>query len=254
MSYILKLHQAEVHLECLEQDVKRRIEMVPYSFPLDLDFPAGEGVCYLKVNVPIPETWAPMIGDILFNLRSALDHLAFSLAMKGGNGNLTDRQIRESCFPAWTVKPSGHDRRRTIGAIAPRAQVAISRLQPYREGTPQDHFLHVLTYLNNIDKHRTLHVASTSIGAMLISGGGVEVFDIEPAETAFINDGDVVARFKFDKSAGPRPENPHIRVDIYMGECFTDLPTPGRVPVDQGLRHILNWIRAKVLPPLEPFL
>ena len=128
----------------------------------------------LKATVtPVPiEPFSLIVGDIVHNLRCALDHLAFSLAVPGQRpNNLSNDVAQDSQFPI----VGDEDRKGNIGRGAvmfrnqtfrirgmdPRAQTIIEELQPYKDGADfVRHPLWWLHYISNVDKHRFVPVVS----------------------------------------------------------------------------------------------
>lgn len=51
----------------------------------------------VRVREPIPEDWPLMVGDVLTNLRAALDHSVYGHAES--RNQLTDKQRKALCFP-----------------------------------------------------------------------------------------------------------------------------------------------------------
>jgi hypothetical protein len=118
----------------------------------------------ISVQPPRPRFFT-LVGDVLHELRSALDQLANELVRQAGNdaGENTVGEIN-------TVPPTPHKRGDKRGKPGPlgihgkvseRAYEIIEGSQPYRYldfgGDPNLHPLRVLHELNVIDKHR--HVA-----------------------------------------------------------------------------------------------
>jgi len=93
-------------------------------------------------------------GDVLHNLRSALDHTVYQLALVR-NPKTSLKRLRETCFPigkdVHTYKSIAGGK--VKGVIEPRAMHFIDGLKPYKGGNDS---LWLLTELNNIDKHRRL--------------------------------------------------------------------------------------------------
>lgn len=256
MSHRSKLGRAEEHLERLEQSVKRWKDSNPYSFPSSLDLQTREKVVYLKLEKPFPEEWSLMAGDVLFNMRAALDHLAFALNVKGkAPVALSEGEIRSSQFPIYGDKvPSTSKLDSLIGCMDSVARTIIEDLQPYKHTDYREHFLWALSVLNNVDKHRTLHVAATAKRKLRITGvRNLHVGHIVSPDE-FLNDGSELARFGVMSAQDPTVDG-EVSMEWDMLECWPmDMPPGAIIPVDQGLRFILERIRAAVLPPLEPFL
>ena len=108
---------------------------------------------------PPPLRLAVLFGDALHNMRSALDHLARLMVIANG-GTPLDRPPGATMFPIHLQEPK---RPITINpGIGEKARGVLTSLQPYHQDQPQDHPLWRLSELNNIDKHRLLHVTSLS--------------------------------------------------------------------------------------------
>lgn len=92
-------------------------------------------------------------GDVVVNLRGALDHLAYQLA-KVHRPRITIRQERDISFPICKNLPSYEQARKTvIKLVGPRAIKLIDALKPYKGGNEA---LFRLNELNNINKHKLL--------------------------------------------------------------------------------------------------
>ena len=108
---------------------------------------------------PVIEMTLPVIpfdalagaGDIIQNLRSALDHLAFQLFTVGSPGKLPSNRL---CFPiSKSADIYEAEKGRKVEGMREDAKKAIDALQPYKGGNPMLWMLHEL---NNIDKHNFL--------------------------------------------------------------------------------------------------
>ena len=90
-------------------------------------------------------------GDIVHNLRSALDHLAWQLVCVGTPGMEPTRQVG---FPiAIDADTYNTEKTAKVNGMSEDAKEKIDRLQPYKGG---DDNLWRIHELDNIDKHRTL--------------------------------------------------------------------------------------------------
>lgn len=152
-----KFARANEHLKRLETDTHAFLKAEPYEF-----VPEREGdyaLVRVKVKREIPLSLAVTLGDVFYNLRSALDHLTYALA------ELNGKPPRGTEFPIFKDKgkffrtgPGGGLYK--IRGLKPEHRTAIQALQPYKAG--RDAIvqpLWVLHELANADKHRTLHMA-----------------------------------------------------------------------------------------------
>jgi hypothetical protein len=92
-------------------------------------------------------------GDIIQNLRSSLDHLAYQLVMVGTN-DAGPKHVRRIQFPiaedfgAYETRKAGQ-----VEGMRDDAKLAIDAVKPYKDGNDNLWRIHEL---NNIDKHRCL--------------------------------------------------------------------------------------------------
>jgi hypothetical protein len=109
----------------------------------------------VKFDPIIPRDYAIIAGDILNNLQSALDHLAWRLCVLGV-GTVPKERIHQVHFPV--AGSSGDYPSRVKGTIEGLAKAdaieAIRLIEPYKGGKGE--LLWVLAKLNGTDKHRLL--------------------------------------------------------------------------------------------------
>ena len=119
----------------------------------------------------VPVEWSVTLGEILHNLRSALDHLVWQLVLANGQ-----TPGRHSAFPIATDSRSWKKTKDTLlKGIRPRHVAMIEYLQPYTVGMdlPFDvRMLEAIRDLSNIEKHRHLVVA-------VIASDGIEENNFE---------------------------------------------------------------------------
>lgn len=153
---------------------------------------------------PVDPALPLAIGDCLHNLRSALDHLAFQLAVL--NGKAVEAETKIS-FPVCLTDADfkGLIRKKVAPFIGGKALAAIERLQPYQTGNLRENdILWVLSQLDIIDKHRLLVVVARHlrpIGFTAINPDG-DVFDRVLPETSWkpMEDGAEILRFDLSKA------------------------------------------------------
>jgi hypothetical protein len=158
-----KIARARGHLDFLKADFARFAGGQPYTILKQLDAQTGDTTVVYD-PVPLPPCWPLIIGEFLYNLRSALDHLVYDL----------QGPIEKSEFPIFLERhkfflPGKKGEYSTVsgmykirGIQQARVQRFIELVQPYngpKHGVaPEFHALWGLHRLNNIDKHRTLHL------------------------------------------------------------------------------------------------
>jgi hypothetical protein len=261
----LKLERAVQHLKSLEADIKQWLGEHPYFVVSKFDPERGEHSVWIRPEGDPPAELSLIIGDCLHNLRSALDSLAYDLARTYARKALPPTVAEKSEFPIF-IDPDKFEewRERKIGAIDPRAQADIERLQPYHEqesfrslisvmarAHPEAyHPLWLLHKLSNIDKHRERHL--TLFGPYAVMFGGDNAEFAEPIiRDAVSIEGDA-------KVFSYRPTDPSREVDAHfsfaLDVAFQKGPPAFGEPVPRVLWRIYAFITRDVLPVLTPYL
>jgi hypothetical protein len=147
----VKIERAKKHLYYLETSLisyrgKRKTEFIkqenrqPGTLPI------------IEMNLPvIPFDALAAAGDVIQNLRSALDHLAFQLFTVGSPGKFPSTRF---CFPICKSHEAYEVEKGTkVKGMREDAKKAIDNLKPYKGGNDDLWLLH---QLNNVDKHNFL--------------------------------------------------------------------------------------------------
>ncbi len=170
-----KLTRAECQIEILQQKIgdiwppRKAWPVQPKADRAGLEYRF-----YLGELPSIEPDWALIVGEIMFDLRSALDHLVFQLHVRRYAGRTIPAKVeRSSQFPIF-YSPSDFAKRGAwrIENLGERERRAIRWLQPHI--TQRDkwwwvrHSLEDLDTFHNIDKHRKLHLVTSAHNAVVI--------------------------------------------------------------------------------------
>lgn len=114
----------------------------------------------LTENIPLG--WLAVIGDAVHNARTALDHIAYDIAVPNG-GNPT-----KTMFPFALYRDELDDviRRYTLNLASPKDLAVIRESRPWKRGNATLWRLHELDIL---DKHRGL---LPCVGSLSVEGAG----------------------------------------------------------------------------------
>jgi hypothetical protein len=180
--------------------------------------------------------WGPIIGDCLHNAASALDQLAYQLAILH-SGRLPSALARDTHFPIYGSSREFWANLRKLQGIGPDLMGPMERLQPYHgvDG-PNRHWLMILKRLSNSDKHRMLRTACYRFGGTADYKPDSLIETIFP--TGPLKLGAELARFVFEP---PDPEmNVGPRFSVHI--AFKDTPVADGVDI----RTVLNTICIRV--------
>ncbi|MGA2571087.1 MAG: hypothetical protein ABSF23_11265 [Terracidiphilus sp.] len=226
----VKIERAEKHLDELEAAI---LSLGQATFKLiSLDSQPETGKPFLNarpLNV-YPPAIPAIAGDVIHNLRSALDHLAFHLVMVGVTfGETPPEKWEDIQFPImYSLKGYEGRKGRHIQGARREAIEAIDALKPYKGGNEA---LWLLRRLDNTDKHSFLW----PIGENVIVGG-VSLKAYEPYFTSL--------------------DDPKDNQDVNLASEETLIePAVGRanalLPTLHKLTHLVSNIVTGFLPLLQ---
>jgi hypothetical protein len=207
----------------------------------------GNGKKVVELTEPPPIGISVIAGEVIYQLRSALDHIFFALVRQSCPGRNVPDDIRASCKFPLRSKPPGDPLNRppiprasfkNMDGIPDEAFRIIERLQPYNKKDHGHDLLAMLRTFSNIDKHRHLNttvmwidrrhtlkgeggLVSTVVHMMLKTGDELyEPMHLNDLDKSAIEVNDeYVVRVAFDEPEYGPPQTAPIEAVIY------ELPT-----------------------------
>lgn len=188
---------------------------------------------------PMPLVWAVVLGEVIHNLRSALDHTIFQLTY-----DYFGQELEATGFPilqaaSWDSRKPKHVAADNPAGYSPGCAMYqirgvgsgvveyIKRLQPYSSQQPQASALVALQLLSNQDKHRLIHFWGLQLvekGTDLRIEGGDRAHSIKLA-TGVLHHGDVAITTTADGPSVKGQLNGRLKTNVAF-ENPAD-PTPG---------------------------
>lgn len=251
-----KVDRAQEHIDALkamlgtyfdEHVQGARVDITPHTKNL-------AGIHY-RNQVPLDHLGKQgvVIGDVIHNLRSGLDHLAWELVKANGGSPTKDTK-----FPILEVEPTpdryGHTRPPSIsGNVDPAALSIIESAQPYRHPVGPD--FEPLLWLHNLwnqDKHRALLVTPLHIERLDIAAATDTYQQTVPGTMRLIMKGEDRAELGFV------PDDPDMKVQLLLRMAVC-LPTeltggPGPLPVFEALNLMAGRVKTLALVALAVFI
>lgn len=196
----VKIKRAKKHLAELEAAAETYRDSYTHVAVTEENPKFAQGEPNLRKLPIIHFDMLAIAGDVLQNLRSALDHVMYNLALVA-DPNASDTVLGEISFPIGKSLESYKSLagRKVERLVEPRAMEFINKLQPYRGGNDALWRLHET---NNIDKHRRLIAIGTDI---LCDGDGFDGYywlkdDNPPFESVDLSERDKNAEITGFKS------------------------------------------------------
>lgn len=109
-SIYLKIEHAEKHLVALTASIQDFVDDDPCTTVLRRHELTGEWVLYVTSLKVVPVEISLIAGDVVSNLRSALDYTAWRLVMNGG----TYKPCSSTAFPISKHPPSNNQERHSF--------------------------------------------------------------------------------------------------------------------------------------------
>jgi hypothetical protein len=251
-----KLLRADEHLEALRQFFQDHFTNEPCDLRADIYVDPKPGV-HIHGRIQPPSIHgAAIIGDVIQNLRMALEYLICRLVERECSGRLTADELRDvlgsTYFPMLTKVPT-LNKAGIPGAlsVAPYVSAAalqiIEEVQPFVLGKDADiHPLARLAAMSNQDKHQAIHATPMRADSIhevtaVVPSTGRFVFDKwldEGVELKLVADGDVT-----------------VNGTLTVRVAFEDSPPfANRSPVFHRLLEIRQYVRDDVCARLVPLI
>lgn len=167
---------------------------------------------------PPAREWGPIIGDIVHNLRSALDNMVYALASfrEGPAPDPVEGKWARLAFPVRRTDAEWRSiRSDRLWALDDTEADAIRGLQPFSTGqeSPEREPLMILEALWNIDKHRHLHLVGATFEL-------ADVISVRPFDSA----PDIPLKVISQRAAGPLKDRTEIARLEQVGPPWTNMP------------------------------
>lgn len=159
-----KLTRAQDHVEDLRRSILESCggEAPPRVLSMRREFdPQNNLVLWVAESLPeIGDDWGLIVGDAIHNMRCALDHLWWQLAIDHLGRKPTEDEAREIMFPILPhLTPEKFRKHRYLKYVCAEAAEKAERFQRYDASEDQRLLLTILATLSNRDKHREIHPA-----------------------------------------------------------------------------------------------
>jgi hypothetical protein len=250
----LKLGRVPKYIDAIEASIRTYAAGATHEFVTDAD---GKQ----KINIisqPPPEI-SVLSGEVVYQIRSALDHLVFDLVKLNPGVVSIDPLWDEHCeFPLWISAPRGatppldqNHFKRCLPGISAQAFEFIESMQPYYPSGAPNTWFRFLAKLSNIDKHRHLNLTTTRIRknelVSLDSGAGHGSFAVLDHGT------ELEAIIGNDYPMGRAVEVKRSFAPLVTFDEST-LGAASSLPVEYVLQQCAYTVNSMIVPAFEKFI
>jgi hypothetical protein len=239
----MKTDRAGEHLQRLQEALASYRASKPYTVTEYDDVKRGLYVFRIMMNRS-PNIIPLTIGEFAYNLRSALDQLAWQLALLSGRLPSRDTQ-----FPIHRDRDAkSEDRFRRLTWDMPcEAVKVIQTLQPYQRGAAfGTHPLWQLNQLCNLDKHCTMAINSDSL-SIQTTGPPVDLFrrDLDDGSQVGV---ELAVPLAAKGKVGVEPE----LTETIFGRPIDEPGDPFEL-TEENIAEMHRFVRDELIPAFYPF-
>lgn len=258
-SYIAKVGRAKQHLIELEAAIDRYTNTKPYTVRKRIEGKKKAKVWRLAFTSDPADTDIPIIAaDVIYNLRSSLDHLMSALVVK------KDRS--SAIFPiyfqgVWETPPPGEDEQRKklrarwasdTKSVRGEALAFLKRAQPPDDGgrdVEEAYLLRVLNRWSNRDRHEKLPVVAPGLAGMMAKitrgDGTIQTgLGMPQGERPFFKDHARLAQVPKDAVNVEVAGVPAIAIGVGGTERHLEIP--------EHLQFTIQMVENEIIPKLSP--
>lgn len=207
----LKIARAKQQVREVLATYKQFMAQDPYKVTAKRDEEGRPQYYLVDITPDLPVVISAVVGDILHNLRGALDHVAYQLWLRGG-GQGDGKHVYFPIFDS--AEKFAHASPGKVQGMTQAAIDAISALKPYKGGNDALWRLHALDI---IDKHRLL----VTVGSLFRS------VDVGPTLRRFAKEAAAVLGV-------PEDEIPTIRMPLIPADNLCPLKKGDVLYIDQA--------------------
>lgn len=244
-----RLDRAEEHYKSFGQIWADYLSQRPHALDRSVE-DDGTVVARLRRVVPLPVELSVVFGELLYELRAALDNCLYAVAVLVSGQNPPPNAARLE----WPIRETSADwssqssRYRDLPSTITEALEAV---QPYRAELPGWNSLRILHDLARIDRHRTPHGLGLYLAHLRLGIDPELVEVVNAGAPGIIEEGDEIMRVRVAEGVTLAPHN--FDLDLEFEVDVTDVResigpsgTTGRPwgPLSQRLYSLIKAVDA----------
>ena len=258
-SYVAKVARAKKHLVDLEAEIGRYIASHPYTVSKTVQGKKQRTVYRLAFTASPANTDIPIIAaDVIYNLRSSLDHLMSCLVPSNQRNSaifpIYFQGVWESCVPGENPQRAKERSRWASDTKGlPAEAVAVLKAQQPPDASPQGdevHLVRLVNRLSNRDRHEKLPVVAAGLSAMeaeITKSDGTVLHGVASTGSSSILENDAQIHDIPNDAVDVKIQGVPV-VGIRLGQ------THGYVRIPDQLRLAATHIEDRIFPNLAPFI
>jgi hypothetical protein len=213
-----RIERANSHRAELSNLWNTFLEDEPFSFGLHVD-DEGKAELWVDVHSDPPRECGVVIGEWLYNLRTALDYAIYGLAI-ADSGQFPPPSADKIQFPVCVTAEQFRRQQYRLSDLSDEHRTRLDEVQPYRSPAgPEAHPLFWLNELARLDRHRSISVVGAAIATSdpIVYAPNAETVTFDDVKAGvYLEEGSVLATFTVSPySPGDEVSaNPQTGIDL----------------------------------------
>lgn len=251
-----RLDRAEEHYKSFGEIWARYLNGAPHLLDHTSESDGNTDV-RLRRTAPLPVDLSLALGELLFELRAALDNCLYAIAVLVSGSKPPPNAGRLE----WPIRMSALEWKSQVGRyrdLPSEITEALESIQPYMAEFPDWNCLAILHELARVDRHRSMHDLGLYLSQLRLAAD-LELLEIvDMRGPGIVDDGDLLTRFRVAEGVTLSPSNFDLDVafDVDVIDVRDSLGPAGKVgrpwgSLDSRLRSLIRATREYTTDLLE---
>jgi hypothetical protein len=214
-----RLDRAEEHYRSFGRIWAEYLDQRPHALDRTME-PDGTIVARLRRVTPFPVELSVVVGELLYELRAALDNCLYAVAVLVSGQNPPPSAARLE-WPIRETQAEWDSQASRYRDLPPEIVGALEAVQPYQAQLPDWNSLRILHNLARIDRHRTPHGLGLYLSHLRVGVDRDLIEVLNPGKPGIVHEGDEIMRVRIPEKVTLSPDN--FDLDLEFEVDVTDV-------------------------------
>ena len=207
-----RLDRAEEQAKTFGESWARYLDDQPHSLE-HVDEEDGTLTVRLRRHRPLPVVLSIILGELLYELRAALDNCLYAVAALVSGENPPPNASRLE----WPIRSTPAEWKAQSGryrALPTVIVTALETIQPFQAEYPDWNSLAILHELARIDRHRSMHGLGLYLAHLRMKADLHEIEVLDQGKPRIVRDGESIVRLRLSDGVVLTPENFDLQLEF----------------------------------------
>jgi hypothetical protein len=214
-----RLDRADEHCRSFGRIWAGYLDQRPHALDRSTE-PDGTIVARLRRSIPLPAELSVVFGELLYELRAALDNCLYAVAVLVSGQNPPPSAARLE-WPIRETRSEWDSQAARYRDLPSEITEALQAIQPYQAQLPDWNSLRILHNLARVDRHRTPHGLGLYLSHLRARVDPDLVEVVNAGRPGIVHEGDEIMRVRIADGVRLAPEN--FDLDLEFDVDVTDV-------------------------------